>query len=300
MMLRILEPMRQNSDQQVRDYQRVERAIQFLHQNFRDHPSLEAIAQAANLSPHHFQRLFTRWAGVSPTRFMQALSLKEAKKALAQSESIFDASLTAGLSGPGRLHDLFVTFEAMTPGDFKIQGKGLAVRYGIHTGPYGAFVIAITDRGICGLHFIEGEAPDAALSAIRSQLSAADFIAAPKETSPIAEAIFRADRPSPSVSISVIGTNFQIRVWRALLSIPSGSLVSYGGLAKAMGMPRAARAVGSAIGANPVAYVIPCHRAIRATGLIETNYRWGPARKLAMIGREAAAKNVAEENSPRP
>lgn len=202
MMLRIHEPMRQNSDQQIRDYQRVERAIQFLHQNFRDHPSLEEIAQAANLSPHHFQRFFTRWAGVSPTRFMQALSLKEAKKALAQSESIFDASLTAKLSGPGRLHDLFVTFEAMTPGDFKIQGKGLKVRYG--------------------------------------------------------------------------------------------------GLAKAMGMPRAARAVGSAIGANPVAYVIPWHRAIRATGLIKTNYRWGPARKLAMIGREAAEKNVAEKNSPQP
>ncbi len=291
--------MRQNGDQQTRDYQRVERAIQFLHRNFRDQPSLDEIAQAANLSPYHFQRLFTRWAGVSPTRFMQALSLKEAKRALVRSESVLDASLTAGLSGPGRLHDLFVTFEAMTPGDFKIQGKGLTVRYGIHASPYGSFVIAMTDRGICGLQFIEDENTDAALRAIRSQLPAANFITAPKETGPIAEAIFRADKSNTSVSISVIGTNFQIRVWRALLSIPPGSLVSYGGLAKAMAMPKAARAVGSAIGANPVAYIIPCHRAIRATGLIDTNYRWGPARKLAMIGREAA-KNVTEETSQQP
>ena len=157
----------------------------------------------------------------------------------------------------------------------------------------------MTDRGICGLQFIEDENTDAALRAIRSQLPGANFIVDPKETGPIAEAIFRADKSNTSVSISVIGTNFQIRVWRALLSIPPGSLVSYGGLAKAMAMPKAARAVGSAIGANPVAYIIPCHRAIRATGLIDTNYRWGPARKLAMIGREAA-KNATEETSQQP
>jgi AraC family transcriptional regulator, regulatory protein of adaptative response / methylated-DNA-[protein]-cysteine methyltransferase len=286
--------MKVHNDQQTRDYQRVERAIQFLHQNFRDQPSLEEIAQAANLSPHHFQRLFTRWAGVSPTRFMQSLSLKEAKKALARSESVLDASHTAGLSGPGRLHDLFVTFEAMTPGDFKILGKGLTVRYGTHTGPYGKFVIAISDRGICGLQFIEGENADVALGAIRTQLPAAEFIANPKETGDVARAIFSPGKSNAPISISVIGTNFQIKVWQALLTVPSGTLVSYGGLAKAMGKPSAARAVGSAIGANPVAYIIPCHRAIRATGLLDTKYRWGPARKLAMIGREAAAHDDSE------
>jgi AraC family transcriptional regulator, regulatory protein of adaptative response / methylated-DNA-[protein]-cysteine methyltransferase len=289
--------MRQNTDQQTRDYQRVERAIEFLHQNFRDQPSLEEIAQAANLSPHHFQRLFTRWAGVSPTRFMQSLSLKEAKEALARSESVLDASLTAGLSGPGRLHDLFVTFEAMTPGEFKNLGTGLTVRYGSHTGPYGKFVIAISDRGICGLQFIEGENADVALGAIRTQLPAAEFIAAPKETNDVARAIFSPGKSNAAISISVIGTNFQIKVWQALLAIPSGTLVSYGRLAKIIEQPRAARAVGSAIGANPIAYIIPCHRAIRATGLMDTNYRWGPARKLAMIGREAVAKNATEESN---
>jgi AraC family transcriptional regulator of adaptative response/methylated-DNA-[protein]-cysteine methyltransferase len=290
LLLRILQLMTHKGDQQTRDYLRVERAIQFLHENFRAQPSLDEIAQAANLSPHHFQRLFTRWAGVSPIRFMQSLSLAEAKKALERSESVLDASLTAGLSGPGRLHDLFVTFEAMTPGDFKTQGEGLTVRYGVHKGPYGRFVIAITDRGICGLQFIAGENSDAALDAVRTQLPAANFIVDQKDTGEFAEIIFSPRKSKSSISISVVGTNFQIKVWRALLSIPEGSLVSYGRLAKALGEPKAARAVGSAVGANPVAYLIPCHRAIRATGLIDTQYRWGPARKLAMIGREAATK----------
>ena len=182
--------MRQNSDQQTRDYQQVERAIQFLHENFRDQPSLEEIAEAANLSPHHLQRLFTRWAGVSPMRFIQSLSLEEAKRALARSESVLDASLTAGLSEPGRLHNLFVTIEALTPGDLKVRGKGLTVHYGTHTGPYGAFVIAITDRGICGLQFIEDENTDTALDAIRSQLPAAEFITASDKTLGLAKAIF--------------------------------------------------------------------------------------------------------------
>ena len=287
--------MRQNSDQQTRDYQHVERAIQFLHENFRDQPSLEEIAEAANLSPHHLQRLFTRWAGVSPMRFMQSLSLEEAKRALARSESVLDASLTAGLSKPGRLHNLFVTIEALTPGDLKVRGKGLTVHYGTHTGPYGAFVIAITDRGICGLQFIEDGNTDTALDAIRSQLPAAEFITASDKTLGLAKAIFNPSESNTPLPISVVGTNFQIKVWQALLSIPSGTLMSYGGLAKTIGKPSAARAVGSAIGANPVAYIIPCHRAVRATGLLDTKYRWGPARKLAMIGREVSAQEGAPQ-----
>lgn len=279
--------MGKNSDQQIRDYQRVERAIQFLHKNFREHPSLEQIAEAINLSPYHFQRLFTRWAGVSPARFMQSLSLEEAKNALRRSENVLEASFEAGLSGPGRLHDLFVSFEAMTPGEFKMRGTGLTVRYGKHVGPYGTFLIAITERGISGLQFIEDENFVAALEAIKAQMPAADFIVAQKETGEIARAIFNPSNKDRRIPISVTGTNFQIKVWRALLSVPSGCLVSYGALAKAIGQPTAARAVGSAIGANPIAYLIPCHRAIRATGLLDTKYKWGTSRKLAMIGREA-------------
>ncbi len=279
--------MGQNSNQQIRDYQRVERAIQFLHKNFREHPSLEQIAEAVNLSPYHFQRLFTRWAGVSPARFMQSLSLEEAKKALGRSENVLEASFEAGLSGPGRLHDLFVNFEAMTPGEFKAQGKGLIVRYGTHVGPYGAFVIAMTERGISGLQFIEEGNAAAALEAISTQMPAADFVAAQEETGELAQAVFSPQNEDRRVPISVVGTNFQIKVWRALLSVPAGALASYGTVAKAIGQPKAARAVGSAIGANPIAYLIPCHRAIRATGLLDTKYRWGPSRKLAMIGREA-------------
>ena len=291
--LLILYIMSQKSDQQTRDYQRVERAIGFLHENFRDQPSLDEIAQAASLSRHHFQRLFTRWAGVSPTRFMQSLSLEEAKNALRRSESVLEASLDAGLSGPGRLHDLFVSFDAMTPGEFKLQGGGLTVRYGTHSGLYGEFVLAITDRGICGLQFIEGKNADAALATIQTQFPAADFIHAPEQTEEFAEAIFRSHNANAKIPISVVGTNFQIKVWRALLTVPAGNLVSYGGLANAVGKPTAARAVGSAIGANPVAYLIPCHRAIRATGLLDTKYRWGPSRKLAMIGQEVTAKIVS-------
>lgn len=283
----IFQLMGQNRDQQIRDYQRVERATQFLHKNFHEHPSLEQIAESVNLSPYHFQQLFTRWAGVSPTRFIQSLSLKEAKKALSRSESGLEVSLEASLSGPGRLHELFVSFEAMTPGEFKAQGEGLTVRYGTHAGPYGAFILAITDRGISGLQFIEGENSLAALEAIQAPMPAADFVAAQEETSELAQAIFRPRNQGMRIPISVIGTNFQIKVWRALLSVPAGALASYGALAKAIGQPKAARAVGSAIGANPIAYLIPCHRAIRATGLMDTKYRWGPSRKLAMIGREA-------------
>ena len=279
--------MGKNSDQQIRDYQRVERAIQFLHKNFREHPSLEQIAEAINLSPYHFQRLFIRWAGVSPARFLQSLSLEEAKNALRRSENVLEASFEAGLSGPGRLHDLFVSFETMTPGEFKMRGAGLTVRYGKHVGPYGTFLIAITERGISGLQFIEDENFVAALEAIKAQMPAADFIVAQKETGEIARAIFNPSNKDRRIPISVTGTNFQIKVWRALLSVPSGCLVSYGALAKAIGQPTAARAVGSAIGANPIAYLIPCHRAIRATGLLDTKYKWGTSRKLAMIGREA-------------
>ncbi len=279
--------MTKSNNQTLRDYHRIEQAISFLHENFRNQPSLNQIAQAANLSPHHFQRLFARWAGVSPKRFMQALSIEEAKNSLRRSESVLDASLEAGLSGPGRLHDLFVNFEAMTPGEFKTNGEGLVVHYGSHIGPYGEFVIAITKRGVCGLQFFENGKPDAALTAIRSSMPGAKFDHAPDKTRPYADTVFNGNQTNTALRISVVGTNFQVKVWHALLSIPSGDLVSYGKIANLVGQSGAARAVGSAVGANPVAHIIPCHRAIRATGLLDTNYRWGTPRKLAMIGREA-------------
>lgn len=276
--------------QRARDYQRIERAMHFLHDHFREQPDLDDIAGAAHLSPFHFQRLFTRWAGISPNQFMRFLTVESAKRSLERSESVLDATFDVGLSGPGRLHDLFVTYEGVTPGEYKTMGAGLEIAYGFHNGPFGAFLIATTERGVCALEFVGEDGRDATLDAVRQRWPGARFVRRQKDTEAVADGIFDAARIDADQPLKLWfkGTNFQIRVWDALLRIPPGALTTYGAIAQAIGMPTSARAVGNAVGANPIGYLIPCHRVIRATAMADTNYRWGPARKLALIGWEAA------------
>lgn len=278
------------------DYQRIEKAIVFLDENFRQQPSLSEVARRANLSEYHFQRLFRRWAGISPKRFMQFLTLEYAKKLLEGSPSLLDATYDAGLSSPSRLHDLFVSIEAMTPGEFKARGAGLTISYGFHPTPFGQCLLAVTERGICGLGFIGKGGRRQALRDFKSRWEEAQFEGNPRLTRPYVARIFgRAEKNGGQpITLVLQGTNFQIKVWEALLKIPMGALASYEDLATAVGKPQALRAVGSAVGRNPVAFVIPCHRVIRKMGLTG-DYHWGAVRKKAMLAWEAARTRGGEE-----
>ncbi len=282
---------------QTRDYARVEKAIRYIEANYRDQPPLDRIAAETGLSPHHFQRLFTRWAGISPKQFVRYLTVEYAKAALDRTEPVLDAALDSGLSGPSRLHDLFVDYEAVTPGEYKSMGAGLDFRYGFHAGPFGPFLLAATERGICSLTFVgdSGRERDGRLAELRSRWPGGAFIHDPDFTGGLAETAFapRMKSPAEPLRVWLKGTNFQIKVWQALLLVPMGRLSSYGEIGQAMGKPRAARAIGSALADNPVAWLIPCHRVIRATGGFKTDYRWGSARKRAMIGWEAARREIA-------
>lgn len=277
---------------QTRDYARVEKAIRYIEAHYRDQPPLDRIAAETGLSPHHFQRLFTRWAGISPKQFVRYLTVDYAKAALDRTGPVLDAALESGLSGPSRLHDLFVDYEAVTPGEYKTMGAGLDFRYGFHDGPFGGFLLAATDRGICSLTFVDAAAKerDARLGELRARWPGGAFIHDPDFTGGLAERAFApgTNGPSGPLRVWLKGTNFQIKVWEALLLVPMGRLSSYGEIGRAMGKPRAARAIGTALADNPVAWLIPCHRVIRATGGFKTDYRWGSARKRAMIGWEAA------------
>lgn len=277
--------------QAAEDYTRIERAIAFLRENFRGQPDLAAVARAVHLSEFHFQRLFTRWAGVSPKRFVQFLTVEHAKRQLAASRDVLAAALDSGLSGPGRLHDLFVNLEAMSPGEWRRGGAGLSVRWGVHPSPFGPALLAVTERGLCALAFAEAGALSAEITALTRRWHGARVVGDTAVTAPWAERVFGrfsgavdAGEPLP---LLVAGTNLQVKVWQALLRIPSGGLVTYGTLAAAVGEPRAARAVGSAVGANEISWLIPCHRVIRGTGVIG-EYRWGSARKTALLAWEAA------------
>lgn len=285
------------------DYRRIEAAITYIAAHYRDAPPLDEVAAAAHLSPFHFQRLFTRWAGVSPKAFTRYLSLDHARALLRhEGASCLDAAYGAGLSGPGRLHDMFVRIEAMTPGEYGRGGAGLAIRYGFADSLFGAVIIAATGRGVCHLAFCgdgDGDHRSTALERLRTAFPEADI--SPAEAGP-AEAGPATISPSAQEALSALGrgwsspaeirlhlraTPFQLKVWEALLRIPMGRLASYGDVAAAIGRPGAGRAVGTAIGANPVAWLIPCHRVIRQSG--ETGgYMWGPARKRAIIGWESA------------
>ncbi len=270
-----------------RDYDRIARAITYLDRHAETQPGLAEMARAAGLSEFHFQRLFRRWAGVSPKRFLQHLTARRAKTALGTGRSVLEATYDAGLSGPGRLHDLLVAVDAVTPGEFKTAGAGLTIRYGIHPTPFGDCLIAVTPRGICALEFVEPGTRRDAAARLREAWGGADLREAPDVTAPYAARIFESAGDDRPLTLFLRGTNFQLKVWEALLRVPEGVTVTYGDLALLAGTPSAARAVGSAVGRNPIAYVIPCHRVIRATGAVG-GYRWGEARKRAMLAWESA------------
>ncbi len=277
------------------DYLRIEKAINYIKDNYRDQPSLDELSEHLNLSPFHFQRLFRRWAGISPKRFLQFLTIEHAKRLLNESRSILDTTYESGLSGPGRLHDLFVAIDAVTPGEFKTQGFGLEISYGFHPSPFGECLLATTERGICGLSFVEADTRDEALAILRSRWKKAEVKESPQTTESLMDRIFPAgpENRKRSVSLLLKGTNFQIKVWEALLRIPPGFVCSYEDVAKHIGKPAGVQAVGNAVAANPVAYIVPCHRVIRKIGVFG-NYRWGITRKKALIGWELAHRYGGE------
>ena len=286
--------------QQSSDYQRVEEAIRYLEANFRHRPSLDDVARSVHLSKYHFQRLFKRWAGVSPTQYLQFLTLEYAKDRLRESRSVLDAALDAGMSGPGRLHDLFVTFEAITPGEYKRQGAGLHIAYGVHDSPFGPCLLATTKRGICGLDFVPQGERDATIEQLAAHWPQASLSEDRNQTQPPIDRIFAPlpGHPGPGsrrrpFHLLLKGTNFQVQVWQALLAIPPGALVSYQDVATFIGRPTSAQAVGGAVARNPMAFLIPCHRVIGRQGGIH-HYRWGAARKKAMVAWEASRSGRQE------
>lgn len=273
-------------------YDRIGDALSYIADHQADQPDLAAMARAAGMSPHHFQRVFTRWVGLSPKRFLQYLTLDHAKTQLESAASVLDAAYDAGLSGPGRLHDLFVTHEAVTPGEHKAGGAGLEIDWGFHDSPFGECLVMTTTRGLCGLAFVAGEGRDATFDDMARRWPRATFREDAEATAPIARRVFQGD-PAEPLHLVLHGTNFQVRVWEALLRIPSGRLVAYGDVARHIGQPTAHRAVGAAIGANPISWLVPCHRAILSNGYLR-NYAWGKGRKAAMIGWEAAQAELRQ------
>lgn len=270
------------------DYHRIARAIAFMRQNHLNQPDLAAVAQHIGLSEYHFQRMFTQWAGISPKRFLQYLTVEYAKSKIAETKSLLDLTSDIGLSSPGRLHDLFVNLEAMSPGEFKTGGSGLQIVYGIHDTPFGKALIATTSRGICNLRFLDGTDEQTAEQMLRNIWLNADVVCDRQITQPLCDTIFdRATLSRKPIALLVKGTNFQVQVWRALLRIPFAGIATYQTIAETIGNPTAARAVGNAVGNNPIAYLIPCHRVIRASGELG-GYRWGLERKTVILSWEAS------------
>lgn len=269
------------------DYWRVERAIRFLEDHSDSQPPLARVAEHVGLSPYHFQRLFRRWAGLSPKRFLQVLTANRAKARLRDCASVLDATYAVGLSSPGRLHDLFVTVEAMTPGEFKKGGHGVEIRCGFHPTPFGECLAGVTERGLCSLAFVDSAERTEALAEIEARWPRARISMEPRATADLIPRIFQPDglRRGPPLRVLLKGTNFRIKVWEALLRIPEGIAVTYGDLAGWLGYPGGARAVGRAVAQNPVAVLIPCHRVLRSTGAF-AGYRWGTARKKALLALE--------------
>ena len=266
------------------DYKRIEQAILYLEENYKEQPSLEDVAASVGLSEYHFQRLFTRWAGVSPKRFLQFLTKESAKELLKQSENLLDTTHQVGLSSLGRLHELFVTTEAVTPGQYKSSGAGVAIRYGIHPTPFGKCLIATTDRGVCNLSFVQTSEGDA-IDNLVAEWAQAKMIEDQRSTYLMLEPIFDLDYRGKPLGLHLRGTNFQLKVWEALLQIPTGTVTTYKGIAERIGNPKALRAVGTAVGHNPIAVLIPCHRVINTVGEFG-KYRYGTARKKAILVRE--------------
>jgi AraC family transcriptional regulator of adaptative response/methylated-DNA-[protein]-cysteine methyltransferase len=270
------------------DYDIVRRAIAHIRGNWRQQPDIATIAEAASVTPTELHHLFRRWAGLTPKDFLQALTLDRARQLLRDSASVLDASYEVGLSGPGRLHDLFVTHEAMSPGEWKAGGEGLTLRYGFHPSPFGKALVMIAPRGLAGLALTDPGEERAALADMQRRWPRATYLEDMAATAPVATRIFdpklwRADQP---LRVVLIGTDFEVRVWETLLRIPMGRFTTYGDIASRLDRPKAARAVGAAVGKNPVSFVVPCHRVIGRSGEL-TGYHWGLTRKRAMLGWEA-------------
>ncbi|OLP46658.1 methylated-DNA--[protein]-cysteine S-methyltransferase [Rhizobium oryziradicis] len=271
------------------DYETVRRVIEMLTLDYRDQPPLESIAEKLGQSPTQLQKTFTRWAGLSPKAFLQAVTLDHAKRLLGQEGlPLLEASFELGLSGPGRLHDLFVTHEAMSPGEWKAKGCGLTIRYGFHPSPFGQALVMVTDRGLAGLGFCDFGEEQACYQDMASRWPMAQFVEDHAAIAPYLRRIFdpacwQAEQP---LRVVLIGTDFQVRVWQNLLTIPMGKAVTYSNIAQKIGQPTASRAVGAAVGRNPISFVVPCHRALGKSGAL-TGYHWGLTRKRAMLGWEA-------------
>lgn len=275
-------------DASSRDYRRIASALAYLGENWRDHPDLDAAARAAGLSPHHFQRVFTRWVGVSPKKYVSALAHGAAREALEDGASVLDAAFDAGLSGPGRLHDLFIAHEAVTPGEAKRRGEGLDFTWGVAPSPFGQAILLISPRGLSGLAFADPDVEDG-FEDLRRRFPAADFRRDDTLARQWAGRIFAGEQPGGEpVPLALYGTPWQRQVWRALLSIPAGATTTYKAIAEQVCTAKASRAVGAAVGANPISWLIPCHRVIAADGQL-TGYHWGVDRKRAMLAYEALA-----------
>jgi AraC family transcriptional regulator of adaptative response/methylated-DNA-[protein]-cysteine methyltransferase len=269
-----------------RDYEKIAQAIEYIEGNFKFQPSLDEVAKKVGLSPFHFQRLFTKWAGTSPKKFLQYISLEHAKKLLEDQTSMLQAAAKTGLSGSGRLHDLFVTIEGMTPGQYKNGGKNLTIRYGFYPSPFGPVLVACTDKGVCFVGFAQAKYSE--LADLKRRFPRAKFIEKSDPSHKSVMKIFQGDwKNLARVRLHLKGTPFQLKVWQALLKVPFGRVTTYGEIARRIKHPKASRAVGAAIGSNPVSFLIPCHRVIQSTGAWG-DYHWGHARKTAMLGWEAA------------
>ncbi len=270
----------------LEDYDKVRHVLADLYENWRDQPSLESLAAPVGLSPDQLQKLFTRWAGLTPKAFLQALTLDHARKMLKDSASILDTALETGLSGPGRLHDLFIVHEAMSPGAYKAKGQGLVISYGFHPSPFGLALAMVTDHGLCGMAFADEGGEAAALADMTRRWPNATFREDSAKTAPYAARVFADAVDGQPVRVTMIGSDFEISVWETLLKIPRGRAVTYGDIATKLGKPNAARAVGAAVGKNPISFVVPCHRVIGKSGDL-TGYHWGLTRKRAILGWEA-------------
>jgi AraC family transcriptional regulator of adaptative response/methylated-DNA-[protein]-cysteine methyltransferase len=270
------------------DYRIVRQVIEYVTEHWRDQPSLETIAADVGMEPTGLQKLFTRWAGLSPKAFLQAVTLDHARALLEQSATVLDTTYEVGLSGPGRLHDLFVTHEAVTPGAYRARGEGLTIRYGYHPSPFGTALVLATERGLAGLAFADEGEEKASLADMMRRWPKAAYVEDQAATAPLARRIFdpRQWRPETPLRVVLIGSDFEVRVWETLLTVPFGRATTYSDVARRIDRPSAARAVGAAVGRNPVCFVVPCHRVLGRSGSL-TGYHWGLTRKRAILGWEA-------------
>ena len=285
----------------MNDYERIASVIRYLDRNHGSQPDLNALAHRVGLSPFHFHRLFSSWAGVTPKDFLQCLTLEHVRTLLREGDTVLDVALNAGLSGPGRLHDLCVTLEAASPGEMKSGGTGVQIDYGFAQTPFGEALIAETTRGLSHLSFVNGQGRNGARDLLLAEWPNAKMHRADQRAEELSAKIFAQppqEQLRPRLRAFVRGTPFQLRVWRSLLRVPAGALTTYGRLAAIINQPTAARAVGSAVGANPIAFIIPCHRVIRETGVLG-NYRWDPVRKRAILGWELAARSLGASDRDR-